>query len=93
MTTYQISRATPSETHGPQEVAVVVNRSGSEFTGTAGVGTDGTVYNSHFPDGMVHPAHASEQKLAVHEAIRATAADGEPRSLSYGVPRTSEHQI
>ena len=75
MTTYHFSVSTADA----EEAAVLVNRSGSEFAGTTGVGVDGTVYHFYFPNGMVHPGHVAEQEREVHEAIRATIADG-PRT-------------
>jgi len=85
MTTYKISSGTE---HHTNEASVVVNRSGSEFAGGAGVAEDGAVYAVGFGGGdMVHPAHAAEQEREVHEAIRATIADGRPRSVSFGAPR------
>ena len=88
MTTYQINSGTPS---GAGEASVIVNRSGTEVAGAAGVRTDGTVYTAGFDGGcMVHSAHVDEQEQAVHEAIRATITDGRPRSLSFGTPRGHE---
>ena len=65
-----------------------MNRSGSEFAGGAGIGEDGAVYAVGFAGGgMIHPAHVAEQEREVHEAIRATIADGRPRSVWFGAPR------